>query len=176
MTLLESPEDVRDAVVRRTEEAVTRVTETADDTRTRLSKASRRARRHSADLGDRARLRAATSRARIGVNGSRLGAKGVLFGARTVAREKLRPARDAKLRAELVRTSRELANETSDLGAAVNSLNEMIRENRKAGAAGRRRLIVGIIIGAAASYHLDADHGHERRAASARLVKGLLGR
>jgi hypothetical protein len=82
MTLVESPEDVRGAVMRRTGEAVTRVTETADDTRTRLSKTSRRARRRSADLADRARVRAATSGARIGVKGSRLGAKGVLFGAR----------------------------------------------------------------------------------------------
>jgi len=145
-------------------------------TRTRLSKTSRRARRRSADLADRARIRAGTSGAKLGVKGSRLGAKGVLFGARAAAREKLRPARDAKLRAELVRTSRELAHETSDLGAAVNSLNEMIKENRKAGAVGRTRLIVGIIVGAAASYHLDADHGHERRAATARRAKNLLGR
>jgi hypothetical protein len=51
------------------------------------------------------------------------------------AHEKLRPAHDAKLRAELARASRELAHETSDLGvavnsgAAVNSLNEMIKQN-----------------------------------------------
>ncbi len=86
---------------------------------------------------------------------------------------RLNPAGDAILKAQLAKTSRELANESSDLGAAVESLNKIIRSNRRAGARGRTRLLSGLAIGAALMYHLDAEHGRERRAATARMLSDM---
>jgi hypothetical protein len=80
------------------------------------------------------------------------------------------PSSDAILKAQLVKTSHELARESSDLGNAVDSLNAIIRANRKASAKGRTRLIGGLAIGAGLMYHLDAEHGRERRAATARRL------
>jgi hypothetical protein len=111
-----------------------------------------------------------------GKAGTKLGAKGALFGARAATREKLRPARNAKLKAQLARTSRELASETSELESAVGSLQDVIKANRTAGARGRTRTILGILIGAVATYHLDPQHGHERRRASARRLRQLASR
>jgi hypothetical protein len=89
------------------------------------------------------------------------------------ARTKLRPSGDAVLKAQLVKTSRELSRESSDLGAAVESLNSIIKANRKAAAKGRTRLIGGLALGAGLMYHLDAEHGQERRAAVARRLNLL---
>lgn len=86
------------------------------------------------------------------------------------ARTKLSPSSDAVLKAQLVKTSRELARESSDLGDAVDSLNAIIRANRKAAVKGRTRLIGGLVIGAGLMYHFDAEHGRERRAATARRL------
>ena len=77
---------------------------------------------------------------------------------------------DAMLRAQLVKTSRDLAHESSDLSAAVDSLNKIIKANRRAAARGRTRLLGGLALGAALMYHLDAERGRERRAATARLL------
>jgi len=85
-------------------------------------------------------------------------------------RTKLSPSGDELLRAQLMKTSRELARESSDLGSAVDSLSGIIRANRKAAAKGRTRLIGGLAIGAGLMYHLDADHGRERRAATVRRL------
>ena len=86
------------------------------------------------------------------------------------ARTRLTPSSDAILKAQLVKTSRELARESSDLGSAVDSLNSIIKANRKASAKGRTRLIGGVALGAGLMYHLDAEHGRQRRAATARLL------
>ena len=83
-----------------------------------------------------------------------------------------RSVADLVLKTQLARTSRELAHETSDIGAAVESLNAIIKKNRKVGAKARTRLIGGVAIGAAVMYHLDPAHGRERRAATARMVAG----
>jgi hypothetical protein len=84
------------------------------------------------------------------------------------------PSGDAMLKAQLVKTSRELAHESSDLNAAVDSLNRIIKSNRRAAAKGRTRLIGGAALGAALMYHLDADQGRQRRAATGRLVANML--
>jgi hypothetical protein len=90
------------------------------------------------------------------------------------ARKGLLPSGDAMLKAQLVKTSRELAHESSDLNAAVDSLNKIIKTNRKSAAKGRTRLIGGVALGAALMYHLDAEHGRERRAATGRLVANMV--
>ncbi|HET9093697.1 MAG TPA: hypothetical protein VFN36_01320 [Solirubrobacteraceae bacterium] len=83
-------------------------------------------------------------------------------------------AGDAMLKAQLAKTSRELANESSDLSAAVDSLNKIIKSNRRAAARGRTRLLSGLVLGAALMYHLDAEHGPERRAATARMITDMV--
>jgi hypothetical protein len=89
---------------------------------------------------------------------------------------KLRPSSDAVLKAQLIKTSRELARESSDLGQAVGSLNAIIRANRRAAVKGRTRLIAGIALGAGLMYHLDAEHGRARRAATVRRLGALRNR
>ncbi len=84
----------------------------------------------------------------------------------------LRARNALMLRAQLARTSHELANETADMGLAVDALNEVIRKSRKAGAKGRTRLFVGLVAGAALMYHLDPEHGRRRRSAITSAVKG----
>jgi transposase len=148
MTAVQSPEDVRDAIVKGAEGTAARISGKAG---TKTGRAG----------------------AKIGVKGTKLGIAGLLFGAKAAGREKLRPARDAKLKVQLARTSRELSNEASDIGAAIEALNQAIESNRKAGAVGRTRLFAGIGIGAVAAYHLDAEHGRQRRAATTRRLKGL---
>lgn len=86
----------------------------------------------------------------------------------------LLPSGDAMLKAQLVRTSRELAHESSDLNAAVDSLNRIIKSNRHAAAKGRTRLLGGLALGAALMYHLDADQGRQRRAATARMMVDMV--
>jgi uncharacterized phage infection (PIP) family protein YhgE len=92
----------------------------------------------------------------------------------TKRRSRLLPKSDAMLKAQLVKTSRELAHESSDLNAAVDSLNRIIKSNRRAAAKGRTRLLGGLALGAALMYHLDAEHGRERRAATARAVTNMI--
>jgi hypothetical protein len=140
MSLVESPQEVRDAVRRSTDRA-----------------------------GARVALEA-------GKAGTKLGARGAVFGAKAALREKLRPARDAKLKAQLAHTSRELASETSDLGDTVGSLNQVIKANRRAGARGRTGTIVGFVIGTIVTYHLDPENGRERRRASAERLRQLASR
>ena len=83
---------------------------------------------------------------------------------------KLLPGADAMVKAQLVKTSRELAHESSDLSAAVDSLNKIIKANRRAAAKSRTRLLGGLAMGAALMYHLDAERGRERRAATAQML------
>lgn len=83
-----------------------------------------------------------------------------------------RPPGDA-LKTQLQQTSRELADESSALKAAVTSLNGVIKANRRAAARGRTRLFGGLALGAALMYHLDREHGRERRAATAKMVTGM---
>ena len=93
---------------------------------------------------------------------------------RRPATKGLLPSGDAMLKAQLVRTSRELAHESSDLNAAVDSLNRIIKSNRHAAAKGRTRLLGGLALGAALMYHLDADQGRQRRAATARMMVDMV--
>jgi hypothetical protein len=114
----------------------------------------------------------------LSVRGSRLSAREKLVRSisrsLTKRRAKLLPSTDAMLKAQLVKTSRELAHESSDLNAAVDSLNRVIKINQKAAAKGRTRLLGGVAIGAALVYHLDAQQGRQRRAATARLLTGVI--
>lgn len=87
---------------------------------------------------------------------------------------KLHPSADSILKAQLAKTSRELAHESSDLGTAVESLNGIIRANRKAATRGRTRLIGGVAAGAALMYHLDTEHGRQRRAETARRLTTMI--
>jgi hypothetical protein len=82
---------------------------------------------------------------------------------------------DVALKTQLAKTSRELAHESSDLSRAVDSLNAVIKANRKAAKRGRTRLIGGLAIGAALMYHFDAEHGRERRAATAQRLRSITG-
>jgi hypothetical protein len=90
--------------------------------------------------------------------------------ARTVAR---RRAHAAAVRVQLANTSRELAHETADLGQAVESLNALVKADRKTSGVKRRRLVAGIAIGAALAYHLDTERGRQRRAATAQMLTSL---
>ena len=122
-------------------------------------------------LRGRAGTRIAESGAQLGVKGSKLGLKGLVFGAKMAAHEKLGPA---AMRVRLANTSRELAHETSDLGEAVSSLNALIRANRRVGARSRTRFIGGIAVGAALMYHLDIEHGKQRRATTALMLARMV--
>jgi hypothetical protein len=82
---------------------------------------------------------------------------------------------DAILKAQLAKTSHELSRESTDLTHAVKSLNSVIKSNRKAAARGRTRLISGAALGALVMYHVDPEHGKERRNATARRLKGVVG-
>src|SRR5579864_1242018 len=62
-------------------------------------------------------------------------------------RSKLRPDRDVVLKSQLAKTSRQLAHESSDLGTAIESLNAIIKKNRRAGAKARSRLLGGFAVG-----------------------------
>jgi hypothetical protein len=95
---------------------------------------------------------------------------------RTAVRSRSRPDRNdgTALKSELAKTSRDLAHESTDLTRAVSSLNAVIKANRKAAARGRTRLIGGVAIGATLMYHFDGEHGRERRAATARRLRGLV--
>jgi hypothetical protein len=158
MSLVESPKDARDAVRRSTDRASSRVALEAGKAGTKLG------------------AKSAVAGVKAGKAGTKLGARGAVFGAKAAVRDKLRPARDAKLRAQLAHTSRELASETSDLGDAVGSLNQVIEANRRAGARGRARTIVGFVIGTIVTYHLDPQNGRERRRASAQRLRHLASR
>lgn len=157
MSSIQTPEDIRDAVAKKVEHAADRV---GGEVGTRVGATG-------AKIGAKG--------TKIGVKGTKLGTRGLLFGAKAGAREKLRPAREAKLKADLSRTGRKLARETDDLGETIDSLNEVIKSNRKAGAVGRTRLVAGMLVGAFLTYHLDADRGRARRAATGEHLKRMLG-
>ena len=117
--------------------------------------------------------------ARHGLRGAKRGVREMVLGSVSRPRTKrsrgrLLPSGDAMLKAQLVRTSRELAHESSDLNAAVDSLNSIIKSNRRAAARGRTRLLGGIALGAAIMYHLDADQGRQRRAATGRMIADIV--
>jgi hypothetical protein len=111
---------------------------------------------------------------------SKLDAAGYLSDARTAALSRAgalaakarRKADSAAVRLQLANTSRELAHETSDLGQAVESLNAIVKANRKAGSAKRRRLFAGMVLGAGLAYHLDPAQGQRRRAATMGVLMG----
>ena len=158
MSLVESPQAARDAMRTTADRANARVAQEVGKAGTKLGTKG---------------LVAGTKAAKAG---TKVGAHGALFGVKAAAREKLRPARDAKLKAQLAHTSRELASETSELGDAVGSLNQVIKANRRAGARDRTRTVVGILIGAIATYHLDPQQGRERRRTTARRLRELASR
>ncbi len=110
-------------------------------------------------------LKASRSRLARGLRGSRAGG----------LRRKPSVAAEAILRAQLVKTSRDLSRESTDLREAVDSLRAVVKANRKARARGRRRLIFGLVLGGALVYHADPEHGHERRAATARRLRSAVG-
>ena len=140
-----SPARVADGVAHGAEEASSRLAEAAEEATSRLVDVVESA---SAHVRPKRFLRGSAKRART----------------------KLSPSSDAILKAQLVRTSHELARESSDLGSAVDSLNAIIKANRKASAKGRTRLIGGLAVGAGLMYHLDAEHGRARRLATARRL------
>jgi hypothetical protein len=173
MSRIETPEDLRDVAVERAGDAAQRVADAAGGVGDRISKRADRAAVRSGVLGVKAGSRVGAAGTKVGVKGSKLGLRGLIFGTKAGVREKLRPARDAKLKADLVRTSRELAHEASDLESTVESLKAVIADNRQAGAKGRTRLIGGVVLGAIITYHLDVEHGAQRRAATAQRLKQI---
>lgn len=113
--------------------------------------------------------------ARLTLREMRLGVIGKLMRSTMKRQAKLLPSStDAMVKAQLVKTSRELAHESSDLSAAVDSLNKIIRANRRGAAKSRTRLLGGAAMGAALMYHFDAEHGRERRAATAQLLTRMV--
>jgi hypothetical protein len=83
-------------------------------------------------------------------------------------------AAEALLRAQLAKTSRELSHESADLRETVDSLSAVVLSaNRRATARGRRRLVLGLALGAMLMYHFDAEHGRERRAAATRRLRAV---
>lgn len=85
-------------------------------------------------------------------------------------------AAEAIMRAQLAKTSRELSQESTDLREAVDSLRSVVKANRNATARGRRRLMFGLVLGGALVYHVDPEHGHQRRAASVRRLRSVVGK
>lgn len=153
MSLVESPQAARDAM------------------RANVDRVNARVAQEVGKAGTKLGAKGVVAGTKAGKAGTKLGARGALFGVKAAAREKLRPVRNAKLEAQLAHTSRELASEASELGDAVDSLNQLIKANRRAGARNRTRTVVGILIGAIATYHLDPEHGRERRRTSARRLR-----
>jgi hypothetical protein len=100
--------------------------------------------------------------------------KSLMSRSMTKRRTRLLPSTDAMLKAQLAKTTRELAHESSDLNAAVDSLNQIIKSNRKAAAKSRTRLLGGAALGVVTMYHLDSAQGRQRRAATARLITGMV--
>jgi hypothetical protein len=152
---------VEDATHRLSAAVETAGARTAKGARKGAKQASDRASALSEQLGDR-------------VNHAQLDLKRELKRARRKRRFRLFRRRldgDAILKAQLARTSRDLAHESSDLNSAVNSLNSVIKANRKGAARGRTRLIGGAAIGAALMYHFDAEHGKERRKATVQRLR-----
>ncbi len=155
MSLVESPQAARDAI------------------RTNVDRANARVGLEVGRAGTKLGTKGVVAGTRAARAGAKLGARGARFGVRAAVREKLRPARDATIQAQLAHTSRALASEASELGAAVGSLNQLIRANRRVGARNRTRTAVGILIGAIATYHLDPERGRERRRTTARRLRGF---
>jgi hypothetical protein len=113
--------------------------------------------------------------ARLHAKAMRLGMMERLMRSTMKRQAKMLPSStDAMVKAQLVKTSRELASESSDLSAAVDSLNKIIRANRRGAAKSRTRLLGGAAIGAALMYHLDSEHGRERRAATGQVVTRMI--
>jgi uncharacterized protein YjbJ (UPF0337 family) len=111
-------------------------------------------------------------KARLGASESMV--KSLMSRSMTKRRARLLPSTDAMLKAQLAKTTRELAHESSDLNAAVDSLNQIIKSNRKAAAKSRTRLLGGAALGVVVMYHLDTAQGRQRRAASARMITGMV--
>ena len=92
----------------------------------------------------------------------------------TIATEAILTAKLARASQGLVSTSHELAQESTDLREAVDSLGAVAKANREVVPAhGRRTLVFGLALGAALMYHLDVENGGERRAATARRLRSL---
>lgn len=84
-------------------------------------------------------------------------------------------AADALVSTHLAKTSHDIARESTDLREAIDSLNAALKANRHAAARGRRRLIMGLMIGAVLTYHLDPEHGSQRRTATMSRLRKLAG-
>jgi hypothetical protein len=186
MTRVEFPEDLKDAVTSQAEAAAHRVAEAADKATAAVSKQAAKTGARSGGRGlksgvkvGKAGAKVGVAGTKVGVKGSKLGLRGFLFGARERGRNKLnpavRPAAEAKLAAQLTKTTRELANEATDLNDAILALQDVIKTNRRDGAKSRTKLIAGFTLGALAAYHLDSEHGAERRAATAARLQHLVG-
>jgi hypothetical protein len=157
-------------------DAAHRVAEAAEATGSRVAKHAESANTRVGRF--RAKAGGQIGRAGEGLGGKQMYARRVVADLTAVARSRAdaaasrarRKADAASVRLQLANTSRELAHETSDLGQAVESLSAIVKTNRKASVAKRRRLFVGIALGAGLAYHLDPTQGRQRRAATARLL------
>jgi hypothetical protein len=169
-----------DSLIQSAEEGATRVADAVETAGTRVAKSAGKVAK-SAPLG--------IKDAKLGIKDAKLNVKdaaltvrekrlGVMerFARALMKRQmKLLPSSaDAMVRAQLVRTSRELAHESSDLSAAVDSLNKILKTNRQVAAKSRTRLLGGLAMGAALMYHLDAENGRQRRAATGQLVTRMI--
>ena len=150
------------------EEGAAKVAEAVEHASARISRSAGLAARSSGQ---------SIKEAQLGMRQARVSARERIMssvGRSMMKRPAALPGGDALLKAQLAKTSRELAHESSDLGAAVESLNKVIRANRRAAAKGRTRLLGGFALGALLTYHFDAEHGRERRAATAQMINGLV--
>lgn len=171
--VLQFADGVPHALAQGTGEAANRVVEAVESARSRIGTSAKNAGDRARELTEQLELGDRAGPAQVG--DSRLNLRGLLWRARAGRQAtSSQPVADANVNAQLAKTSRELAHESSDLGMAVESLNGVIRANRKVGARGRTRMIAGLAVGAVLMYHLDIEHGRERRAETARRLITLI--
>lgn len=167
-------EVVPDSLARSGEDAANRVAEVLETASARVSKQAGTVGDRASEIGGQVGDRVREARRETQKKAKRSRNDAVKAGVKAGALSKLRPSSDAIIKAQLAKTTRELAHESSDLNEAVSALNSVIKANRKAGARGRTRLFGGLAIGAAIMYHLDPVQGGQRRAATARRLNGLV--
>jgi hypothetical protein len=155
------------------EDAANRLSAAVETASARTAKSAKSAKKNAKQAGDRAsalseQIGDRVGHAQVDLKRARRRRRVWLFIRR---RNRLE---DAILKAQLAKTSHELSRESTDLNRAVNSLNSVIKSNRKAAARGRTRLIGGVAIGAVVMYHVDPEHGKERRQATTHRVRGIV--
>ena len=176
-----------ESLIHSAEEGATKIAEAVETAGARVARSAGQVAKNAGQASGKAselsgQLKGRVAQAPVAMKGTKLGMREKRVGMmQTLSRSMLRRqtkmlpnSTDALVKAQLVKTSRELAHESSDLSAAVDSLNKIIKANRRAAAKSRTRLLGGLAMGAALMYHLDSEHGRERRAATGQLVTRMI--